>query len=61
MLSDPSIKTKSIDPFILSLVKNIGEKRCLLDDLETIKTNKEFANIVCNEEGKEFYLSLIHI
>ena len=56
MLTDSSIKTKLIDPFILSLVKNIGEKRSLLDNLETIKTNKEFANIVCSEEGKEFYI-----
>tara|TARA_B100000212_G_scaffold186744_1_gene140858 strand:- start:176 stop:898 length:723 start_codon:yes stop_codon:yes gene_type:complete len=56
VLADSSIKTKSIDPFILSLVKNIGEKRSLLDDLETIKTNKEFANIVSNEEGKKFYI-----
>lgn len=56
MLTDSSIKTKSIDPFILSLVKNIGEKRSLLDDLETIKINKEFANIVSNEVGKEFYI-----
>ena len=56
MLSDPSIKTKLIDPFILSLVKNIGEKRSMLDDIETIKNKKEFANIICNEEGKEFYI-----
>ncbi len=56
MLTDSSIKTKSIDPFILSLVKNIGEKRSLLDDLETIKNNKEFANIVSIDEGREFYI-----
>ena len=56
MLADSFIKTKSIDPFILSLVKNIGEKRSLLDDIETIKTDKEFANIVSNEQGKEFYI-----
>ena len=56
MLADSSIKTKSIDPFILSLVKNIGEKRSLLDDIEIIKTDKEFANIVSNEEGKELYI-----
>ncbi len=56
MLADSFIKTKSIDPFILSLVKNIGEKRSLLDDVETIKTNKEFANIECKEEGREFYI-----
>ena len=56
MLTDSSIKTKSIDPFILSLVKNIGEKRSLLDDLETIKNNKEFANIVSIDQGREFYI-----
>ena len=56
MLTDSFIKTKSIDPFILSLVKNIREKRSLLEDVETIKTNSEFANIVCNKEGKEFYI-----
>ena len=56
MLADSSIKTKSIDPFILSLVKNIGEKRSMLDDLEPIKTNKEFTNIVCKEVDKELYI-----
>jgi len=56
VLANSSIKTKSIDPFILSLVKIIGEKRSLLDNVEAIKTNEEFANIVCNEEGKEFYI-----
>tara|TARA_B100000925_G_scaffold259320_1_gene214789 strand:+ start:319 stop:1041 length:723 start_codon:yes stop_codon:yes gene_type:complete len=56
VLTDSSIKTKSIDPFILSLVKNIGEKRSLLDDLETIKNNKEFANIVSIDQGREFYI-----
>ena len=56
MLPDSSTKTKSIDPFILSLVKNIGEKRSLLDDIETIKTNREFANIECKELGREFYI-----
>ena len=56
MLADSFIKTKSIDPFILSLVKNIGEKRSLLDDVEIIKINKEFANIECKEEGREFYI-----
>ena len=28
----------------------------MLDDIETIKNKKEFANIICNEEGKEFYI-----
>ena len=56
MLADSSIKTKSIDPFILSLVKNIGDKRSMLEDIETIKSNDEFANIVSNEKGREFYI-----
>ena len=56
MLANSSIKTKSLDPFILSLVKNIGEKRSLLDDLEPIKTNKEYANIISNDKGREFYI-----
>jgi len=56
VLKDSSIKTKSIDPFILSLVKNIGEKRSLLDDLEIIKTDMEFKNIVCEDKGREFYI-----
>ena len=28
----------------------------MLDNLETIKTNKEFVNIECKEEGREFYI-----
>ncbi len=56
MLADSSIKINQIDPFIFSLVKNIGEKRSLLDDIEIMKTNKEFTNIICNEEGKELYI-----
>ena len=56
MLAESYTKTKSIDPFILSLVKNIGEKRSLLDDLEPIKTNKEFTNIVCKEVDKDLYI-----
>jgi len=56
VLADSSIKTKSIDPFILSLVKNIGDKRSMLEDIETIKSNDEFANIVSNEKGREFYI-----
>ena len=56
MLVNSSIKTKSVDPFILSLVQNIGEKRSMLDDLETIKINQEFANIISMEQGREFYI-----
>ncbi len=56
MLTDSSIKTKSIDPFILSLVKNIGVKRCMLDNLESINTNNEFSNIQNSKKGSEFYI-----
>ncbi len=56
MLANSIIKTKSIDPFILSLVKNIGAKRSLLDNLEVIDTNIEFSNVQSKEEGKEFYI-----
>ena len=28
----------------------------MLDNLESIKTNKEFVNIECKEEGREFYI-----
>jgi len=55
-LANSIIKTKSIDPFILSLVKNIGAKRSLLDNLEAINTNIEFSNVQSNEHGKEFYI-----
>ena len=56
MLADSIIKTKLIDPFILSLVQNIVKKRSLLENLEPIKTKKEFANIVLNKEGKNLYI-----
>ena len=56
MLTDSFIKTKSIDPLILSLVKNIGEKRSLLDDLESMNTNKEFSNIESNDKSCKFYI-----
>ena len=55
-MANSIIKTKSIDPFILSLVKNIGAKRSLLDNLEAINTNIEFSNVQSNEHGKEFYI-----
>ena len=55
-MANSIIKTKSIDPFILSLVKNIGAKRSLLDNLEAINTNIEFSNVQSNEDGKEFYI-----
>ena len=58
MLTDSSIKTKSIDPFILSLVKNIGVKRCMLDNLESINTNNEFSNIQNSKKEVSFILRM---
>ena len=49
-------KTKSLDPFILSLVKNIDKKRSLLNNLECIDIKPEFSNIVSEKEGSEFYI-----
>ena len=56
MLANSFIKTKSIDPFILSLVKNIGSKRSMFENLETINTNKEFSNIQSDKAGNKFYI-----
>tara|TARA_Y100000589_G_scaffold185823_1_gene175987 strand:+ start:1375 stop:2097 length:723 start_codon:yes stop_codon:yes gene_type:complete len=55
-LKDTVTKTNCIDPFILKLVKNIGKKRSLLDNLEVIKTNHEFINISGKDKGNEFYI-----
>ena len=48
--------TKLLDPFILSLVKNIGEKRSLLNNLETININSDFLNIVGDNQKCDFYI-----
>ena len=56
MLSDSLTKTKILDPFILSLVKIIDEKRSILFDLEAIEINPEFSNIVSDNENCSFYI-----
>ena len=55
-MADSYTKTKLIDPYILSLVTNIGEKRSLLRDLESIKVNPDFLNIVSDNKESEFYI-----
>ena len=56
MLTDSLSKTKLIDPFILSLVNKIGEKRSKLTNLESIKISPEFSNIVSDKDGENFYI-----
>ena len=48
--------TKLLDPFILSLVRNIGEKRALLNNLESININSDFLNIESENKQCEFYI-----
>ena len=55
-MAESLTKTKSLDPFILSLVKKIGDKRSLLENLEYIEINPEFLNIESSEKGKSFYI-----
>ena len=55
-LTDSLNKTKLIDPFILSLLRNIGEKRSLLNNLESININSDFLNIVSDNKDYEFYI-----
>ena len=55
-LAESLKKTKLIDPFILSLLRNIGEKRSLFNNLETININSDFLNIVSDNEQCDFYI-----
>ena len=55
-MADSLNKTKLIDPFILSLLRNIGEKRSLLNNLETININSDFLNIVSDKQDCEFFI-----
>ena len=55
-MADSLNKTKLIDPFILSLLRNIGEKRSLLNNLESININSDFLNIVSDNKDCEFYI-----
>jgi len=49
-------KTKLFDPFILSLLSNIGKKRSLLNNLEPININSDFLNIVSDNKGSKLYI-----
>ena len=55
-MADSLNKTKLIDPFILSLLRNIGEKRSLLNNLESININSDFLKIVSDNKDCEFYI-----
>ena len=55
-LADSLNKTKLLDPFILSLVRNIGEKRSLLNNLESININPDFLNIVIDNKESQVYI-----
>ena len=56
MLTNSLPKTKLIDPFILSLVINIGKKRSLLNNLESIEVDSKLSNIVGYKDDSEFYI-----
>ena len=49
-------KTNLLDPFILSLLRNIGKKRSLLNNLEPININSDFLNIVSDNKGSKLYI-----
>ena len=56
MLSESLTKTKLKDPLILDLLQNIREHRSMLDNLESIKVDPSFNNIISNEVGRELYI-----
>ena len=55
-MTDSLTTTKLLDPYILSLVRNIGEKRSLLDNLEPININPDFLNIVSDNKECDFFI-----
>ena len=55
-MADSLTTTKLLDPYILSLVRNIGEKRSLLDNLEPININPDFLNIVSDNKECDFFI-----
>ncbi len=56
MLTNSPSKTQLIDPYILSLVNNIGKKRSSLTDLERIDVDSKFSNIVGQKENNNFFI-----
>ena len=55
-MADSLTTTKLLDPYILSLVRNIGEKRSSLDNLEPININPDFLNIVSDNKECDFFI-----
>ena len=55
-MTDSLTTTKLLDPYILSLVRNIGEKRSSLDNLEPININPDFLNIVSDNKECDFFI-----
>ena len=55
-MSKSLTKTKSIDPFILTLLQNIKVQRSKLNDLNCIEVDPKLSNIISNVEGKELYI-----
>ncbi len=55
-MTDSLSTTKLLDPFILSLVRNIGERRSLLRSLEPIEINPDFLNIVSKNKESNFFI-----
>ena len=56
-MSESLTKTKLIDPLILTLLQNIRGHRSNLKNLECIELDPKFSNIICNKDGKEFYIT----
>ncbi|WP_032516961.1 phycocyanobilin:ferredoxin oxidoreductase [Prochlorococcus marinus] len=56
MLSESFTKTKLKDPLILDLLQNIRDHRSMLEELESIKIDPNFTNIISNEIGRELYI-----
>ncbi len=55
-MADSLTKTKLLDPFILSLVRNIGQKKLLLEDLEPIALSRDLSNITGGTERDKFFI-----
>ena len=55
-MSESFTKTKLKDPLILELLQNIRDRRSMLENLEILKVDPNFTNILSDEIGKEFYI-----
>ena len=57
MLTNSLPKTKLTDPYILSLVNNIGKKKSLLKNLECINLDSKFSNIIGHQNNSEYFIN----